>query len=206
MSVLRESRTGLFRDICARCFLSLRSVGTPYTRVHEGGWRGRPSAELGDTGTAPHCRALWPRSRLPLASLLFLTRPAALARPRALAATATAAFLRAQSALAFTRVSGNPEGNQRVPSTLSFRKFPGNSDGVWCSIPAPFWQLSSFPESESWFGAKSEANPRKPANYAGIFQIYPGFSRYTCRMPRYFADLADFGPKSADFNRVSPGN
>ena len=45
---------------------------------------------------------------------------------------------------------------QRVPSTLSFRKFPGNPEGVWCSIPAPFClsgnsRVSSFPESESWF-------------------------------------------------------
>ena len=35
-----------------------------------------------------------------------------------------------------SRVSGNPEGNQRVPSTLSFRKFPGKPEGVWSSILA----------------------------------------------------------------------
>ena len=85
----REPNGTFQRHLCALFSFFAISVGTPYTRVHEGGWRGRPSAELGDTGTAPHCRALWPRSRLPLASLLFLTRPAALARPRALAATAT---------------------------------------------------------------------------------------------------------------------
>ena len=60
--------------------------------------------------------------------------------------------------------SSNPEGNQRVPSTVSFRKFPGKPEGVFL-LHSPFWQLSSFPESESWFafGAKSEAKPRKPA-------------------------------------------
>ena len=86
--------------------------------------------------------------------------------------------------LAFTRVSGNPEGNQRVPSTWSFRKFPGKPEGVWCSILA----TPSFPESESWFGARSEAKPRKAANYRvfsrhmtcipGVFQDYPQNTRY----------------------------
>ena len=36
--------------------------------------------------------------------------------------------------LAFTRVSGNPEGNQRVPSTLSFRKFPGKPERRGCLV------------------------------------------------------------------------
>ena len=73
------------------------------------------------------------------------------------------------------RVSGNPEGNQRVPSTLRFRKFPGKSEGVWSSIlflsnfPR---ETREFPESESWSGAKSEGKLRKSANY-------PGISRYT---------------------------
>ena len=53
---------------------------------------------------------------------------------------------------------------QRVPSTLRFRKFPGKTEGVWCSIletreltgsrtmrnrPYPVLKCSSFPESES---------------------------------------------------------
>ena len=50
-------------------------------------------------------------------------------------------------------VSGNFQGNQRV-------------------FGAPFWQLSSFPESESWSGAKSEAKPRKPGKYRGILPIW----------------------------------
>ena len=49
--------------------------------------------------------------------------------------------------LACTRVSGNPEGNQRVPSTLRFRKFPGKPEGVWCSILF----LSSFPRETREF-------------------------------------------------------
>jgi len=49
--------------------------------------------------------------------------------------------------LAFPRVSGNPEGNQRVPSTLRFRKFPGKPEGVWCSILF----LSSFPRETREF-------------------------------------------------------
>ena len=32
-------------------------------------------------------------------------------------------------------------------------------------------KLASFPESESWSGAKSEAKLRKSANYPGIFQV-----------------------------------
>ena len=83
---------------------------------------------------------------------------------------------RSHVALACTRVSGNPEGNQRVPSTLRFRKFPGKSEGVWSSIlflsnfPR---ETREFPESESWSGAKSEGKLRKSANYPGIFQVYP---------------------------------
>ena len=33
-------------------------------------------------------------------------------------------------------VSGNQKGNERVLSTLRFRKFPGKLEGVWCSILA----------------------------------------------------------------------
>ena len=49
--------------------------------------------------------------------------------------------------LACTGVSGNPDGNQRVPSTLRFRKFPGKPEGVWCSILF----LSSFPRETREF-------------------------------------------------------
>ena len=36
--------------------------------------------------------------------------------------------------LAGTSFSGKQKGKQRVPSTLRFRKFPGKTEGVWCSI------------------------------------------------------------------------
>ena len=54
-------------------------------------------------------------------------------------------------------VSGNFQGKQRV-------------------FGAPFWKLASFPESESWSGAKSEAKLRKSARYPGGRRV---FFRYT---------------------------
>ena len=36
--------------------------------------------------------------------------------------------------LACTSFSGKQKGKQRVPITLRFRKFPGKTEGVWCSI------------------------------------------------------------------------
>ncbi|EOD25553.1 hypothetical protein EMIHUDRAFT_237561 [Emiliania huxleyi CCMP1516] len=39
--------------------------------------------------------------------------------------------------LACIRFSGKQKGKQRVPSTLRFRKFPGKTEGVWCSILEP---------------------------------------------------------------------
>ena len=38
-------------------------------------------------------------------------------------------------------------------------------------------KIASFPASESWSGAKSEAKLRKSANYPGIFQVYPEKNR-----------------------------
>ena len=78
-------------------------------------------------------------------------------------------------------VSGNFLGKQRV-------------------FGAPFWKLASFPESESWSGAKSEAKLRKSARYPGgrrdqgIFRYTGGFLGIPAKNTRYFADLADFGP------------
>ena len=54
-------------------------------------------------------------------------------------------------------VSGKFQGNQRV-------------------FGAPFWQLSSFPESESWSGSRLGQNLRQNR---GNRQIYRVFSRYT---------------------------
>ena len=36
--------------------------------------------------------------------------------------------------VACIRFSGKQKGKQRVPSTLRFRKFPGKTEGVWCSL------------------------------------------------------------------------
>ena len=82
---------------------------------------------------------------------------------------------------------------ERVPSKhFEFPEVSMETRGCLCSHScSAFWQLSSFPESESWFGAKSEAKPRKPANYAGIFQVYPGVFQVSRKISQYFADLAD---------------
>ena len=50
-------------------------------------------------------------------------------------------------ALGSTQFSGKQKGKQRVPSTLRFRKFPGKTEGVWCSIRF----LSSFPRETREF-------------------------------------------------------
>ena len=72
-------------------------------------------------------------------------------------------------------VSGNFQGNQRV------------FGATFCFSRVSLRKLASFPESESWSGAKSEAKPRKPAKYAGYFPGIPGFFQvYSV----YFADLA----------------
>ena len=79
-------------------------------------------------------------------------------------------------------VSGNFQGNQRVfVSAPSLVLHSGNS----------LFSLS--------LRARLGQNLRR--NRPGK---YPGFSRYTRKIPGYFADLADFGPKSADFHGVSP--
>ena len=41
---------------------------------------------------------------------------------------------RTSAALACIYFSGKQKGKQMVPSTLRFRKFPGKTEGVWCSI------------------------------------------------------------------------
>ena len=94
-------------------------------------------------------------------------------------------------------VSGNFQGKQRV-------------------FGAPFWKLASFPESESWSGAKSDAKLRKSARYPGGRRV---FSRYTRGFPgaRYTPAkypgilpiwlISDLGPKPAsDSAHQSPGN
>ena len=70
-------------------------------------------------------------------------------------------------------VSGNFQEKQRVFS-------------------APFWKLASFPESESWSGAKSEAQLRKSTKYPGGRRVSSRYTRLTGspQNSRQFADLA----------------
>ena len=56
-------------------------------------------------------------------------------------------------------VSGSFQGNQRV------------FGAPFCFSRVSLGKLASFPESESWSGAKSGAKLRKSANYPGIFQV-----------------------------------
>ena len=58
-------------------------------------------------------------------------------------------------------------------------------------------------------GAKSEAKLRKSARYPGgrrVFSRYTGIFQVYQQNTRYFADLADFGPKPASDSAQSPEN
>ena len=61
-------------------------------------------------------------------------------------------------------VSGNFQGKQRV-------------------FGAPFWKLASFPESESWSGAKSEAKLRKSTKYPGGRRVNSRYARVLRKIP-----------------------
>ena len=61
-------------------------------------------------------------------------------------------------------VSGNFQGKQRV-------------------FGAPFWKLASFPESESWSGAKSEAKLRKSTKYPGGRRVNSRYARVFRKIP-----------------------
>ena len=56
------------------------------------------------------------------------------ARAEALQRTQRSREAEERSDLGSARFSGKQKGKQRVPSTLRFRKFPGKTEGVWCSI------------------------------------------------------------------------
>ena len=136
--------------------------------------------------------------------------------------------------LACMRVSGNPEGNQRVPSTWSppvglypcFRKPKRKTEGPQhfafpeisrenrgCLVlHSGNSRVSLTPESESWSGAKSEAKPRNPAKLPGIFQVNPGFSgmpakhRGFCRFGLFWAQTSlRLGSEPGKFDGF-PGN
>ena len=48
---------------------------------------------------------------------------------------------------------------------------------------APFWKLASFPESESWSGAKSEAKLRKSTKYPGGRRVNSRYARVLRKIP-----------------------
>ena len=48
---------------------------------------------------------------------------------------------------------------------------------------APFWKLASFPESESWSGAKSEAKLRKSTKYPGGRRVISRSTRVLRKIP-----------------------
>ena len=68
-------------------------------------------------------------------------------------------------------VSGSFQGNQRV------------FGAPFCFSRVSLGKLASFPESESWSGAKSGAKLRKSARYPGIFQVYRGFPGIPAKYP-----------------------
>ena len=71
-------------------------------------------------------------------------------------------------------VSGNFQGKQRV-------------------FGAPFWKLASFPESESWSGAKSDAKLRKSARYPGGRRVFSRFTRGFPGIPAKYPVVCRFG-------------
>jgi len=69
----------------------------------------------------------------------------------------------------------------------------------FCFSRVSLGKLASFPESESWSGAKSEAKPRKPAKKIptqGVFQVYPGVSRYSVNT-RKIPGILPIGPPTS---------
>ena len=94
-------------------------------------------------------------------------------------------------------VSGNFQGKQRV-------------------FGAPFWKLASFPESESWSGAKSEAKLRKSARYPGGRRVFSRYTRGFPGIPAKYPVFCRFWPQNSlrhgseppqndEFHGVSPG-
>ena len=75
----------------------------------------------------------------------------------------------------------NKKENRGSPAlwSLRFRKFPGKTEGVWCSI----LELASFPESESCSGAKSEAKLRKSTKYPGGRRVSSRYTRVLRKIP-----------------------
>ena len=116
----------------------------------------------------------------------------------------------------FKQPRGKPEG----PKHCEFPEVSRETRGCFGApflLHSPFWQLSSFPESESWFafGAKSEAKPREPANSAGVFSRYiRGVPGIPAKYPGILPIWLIWGPNQPqtrlrareidDFHGVSP--
>ena len=127
---------------------------------------------------------------------------------------------------------GREEGGRRIGLYESFRQPRGKTEGpqhfafpeisrenrgclVLHSVSLEFpslGKLASFPESESWSGAKSGAKLRKSARYPGIFQVYRGFpgipAKYPvfCRFwPQNSLRHGSEPPQNDEFHGVSPG-
>ena len=152
------------------------------------------------------CRSRWLRrppgcsstTRAPARGSRFT--PAAPARPRALAATATAALTRARTAYQTCRSRPTVATSTPLSSPRNWAQpgFPenkkenrgspalcvsGNFQGKQRVFGAPFWKLASFPESESWSGAKSEAKLRKSTKYPGGRRVNSRYARVLRKIP-----------------------
>ena len=93
------------------------------------------------------------------------------------------------SAVALRPVQGFPathEENRGSPALCVSGSFQGNQrvfGAPFCLSRVSLGKLASFPESESWSGAKSGAKLRKSARYPGIFQVYRGFPGIPAKYP-----------------------
>jgi len=87
-----------------------------------------------------------------------------------------------------THVSGNQKGNERVPSTFRFRKFPGKPEGVWCSILATLEFPCVCLRAGLGQNLRRNRGNRQNAGYfpgiPGVFQVVPAKYPVFCRASR----------------------
>ena len=112
----------------------------------------------------------------------------------------------------FRQPRGKPEGPQHFAFPEVSRETRGCLGAPFCFSRVSLGKLASFPESESWSGAKSGAKLRKSARYPGIFQVYRGFpgipAKYPvfCRFwPQNSLRHGSEPPQNDEFHGVSPG-
>ena len=133
-------RLDLFESLPSRRFGCRASTTNSTTKSRSTSLYNAPASSRGG------CRALQLYSALHLYSSTALytlhplhppsARHRATSRPDPVGTSQQGPEARARGTwvLACTRFSGKQKGKQRVPSTLRFRKFPGKTEGVWCSI------------------------------------------------------------------------